>query len=411
MPAIIYLCAPMIAGRGAELLKFTENRRRRIAKIFVRRSILIYFDNAATGGFKPDSVITAATSAMKFCANPGRSGHKLSIACLERVYACRKILCDFLGGYSYDRTIFTKNCTEALNIAILGVIKPGDEVVTTVAEHNSVLRPLERLKGQGVNVSYAPLNNGKIDAGEIAKLVTHKTRAVVVTLASNVTGAAPDITALRKAIPESVLLICDGAQACGHTPIDMTESGIDALAVAGHKGMLGIQGSGALLFSERVNPSPVLFGGTGSESYNLNMPDFYPDALESGTLSYPAIVSLGEGALYLNGNLIKGAEKTVRLTAFLIENLKKISGVTLYSEPNPFGIVAFNLGNMQAEICAYELSEQFSICVRGGLHCAPLMHKALGSEGLVRVSVSAFNTQSECEKFIEAIEKLSVQEQ
>ena len=370
---------------------------------------MIYFDNAATGGFKPDSVITAATTAMHFCANPGRSGHKLSIACLERVYSCRKLLCEFFNGYSYDRTIFTKNCTEALNIAIVGTLKSGDEVVTTVAEHNSVLRPLERLKAQGVKVCYAPLKNGEIDAGEIAKLVTDKTRAVIVTLASNVTGASPDISAVRKAIPESVLLICDGAQACGHVPVDMKKNGIDALAVAGHKGMLGIQGSGALLFSERLNPAPVLYGGTGSESYNLNMPDFYPDALESGTLSYPAIVSLGEGVLYLTGNLIKGAEKTVRLTSYLIENLKNIKGVTLYSKPNPFGIVALSLDNMQSEICAYKLSEQYSICVRGGLHCAPLMHKALNSDGLVRVSVCSFNTQSECEKFVEAIQTLSRQ--
>lgn len=368
---------------------------------------MVYFDNAATGGFKPDSVITAATSAMKYCANPGRSGHKLSIACLERVYSCRKLLCDFFGGYSYERTVFTKNCTEALNIALSGIAEEGDEIVTTVAEHNSVLRPLELMKKRGVKVKYAPLKDGGLDAEEIAKLVTNKTRALVVTLASNVNGAAPDITALRKTIPDGILLICDGAQACGHIPVDMKASGIDALAVAGHKGMLGIQGSGALLFSERFNPKPVLYGGTGSESYNLNMPDFYPDALESGTLSYPAIVSLGEGVLYLSGNLIKGTEKTFRLTSFLVENLKSIKGVSLYSKPNPFGIVALELCNMQSEICAYRLSEEYSVCVRGGLHCAPLMHKALGSEGLVRASVSAFNTQSECEIFLSAVEEFA----
>lgn len=368
---------------------------------------MIYFDNAATGGFKPDSVITAATSAMKYSANPGRSGHKLSIACLEQVYNARKLLCGFLGGYSYDRTIFTKNCTEALNIALLGVLKAGDEVVTTVAEHNSVLRPLEHLKGRGVKVAYAPLVNGGISAEEIAKRVTHKTRAVIVTLASNVTGAAPDMSAVKRAIPAETLLICDGAQACGHIPVDMKASGIDALAVAGHKGMLAIQGSGALLFSERVNPSPVTFGGTGSESNNLNMPDFYPDGLESGTLSCPAIVSLGEGVLYLTANLAKNMEKTVRLTSFLCENIQKISGIKLYSKPNPYGIVAFGSENMQSEIFAYRLSEEYSVCVRGGLHCAPLMHEALGTDGLVRASVSPFNTLNECETFIEAVRGLA----
>ncbi len=275
---------------------------------------MIYFDNAATGGFKPDSVITAATAALKFCANPGRSGHRLSLACLERVYICRKQLCVFFGGYSYERTVFTKNCTEALNIALCGVLKNGDRVVTTVAEHNSVLRPLEYLKSRGVTVEYAPLKDGEIDAEEILKLVTPETRAVIVTLASNVTGTAPDIEAIKKGLGDDTLLICDGAQACGHAPVNMKEDGIDILAVAGHKGMLAVQGASALLFSERVNPDPVLYGGTGSESYNLSMPEFYPDRLESGTLSYPAIVSLGEGIMYLNGHMQEHIKKVRAMT-------------------------------------------------------------------------------------------------
>lgn len=365
---------------------------------------MIYFDNAATGGFKPDGVISAATAALNHSANPGRSGHKLSLACLERVYATRKLLCAFFGAYSYERVIFTKNCTEALNIAILGTLKSGDEVVTTVAEHNSVLRPLEYLKGKGVTVSYAPLTaEGEVDTAALINMVTDKTRAVIMTLASNVTGTMPDVKKVKSALPESCLLICDGAQACGHFEVNMKELGIDALAVAGHKGMLGIQGSGALLFSERMNPAPILYGGTGSESYNLNMPDFYPDALESGTLSYPAIISLGEGALYLMQNLKSSRQTVEKLTAYLCENLAGIKGLKLYSKPNPCGIVSFNIEGMQSEIAASELSEKFGICVRGGLHCAPLMHKALGSEGLVRASVSAFNSMQECEFFVEKI--------
>ncbi|MBD5583908.1 MAG: aminotransferase class V-fold PLP-dependent enzyme [Clostridia bacterium] len=369
---------------------------------------MIYFDNASTGGFKPDGVVIATVAALKFCANPGRSGHKLSLACLERVYACRKQLCTFFNAYSYDRVIFTKNCTEALNIAILGVIKEGDEVVTTVAEHNSVLRPLERLKDNGITVKYAPLDgDGNIDVKALAELVTDKTRAVIMTLASNVTGAAPDVKAVRKSIPEHCLLICDGAQACGHIKIDMKSLKIDALAVAGHKGMLGIQGSGALIFSERINPAPVLYGGTGSESHSLKMPDFYPDALESGTLSYPAVVSLGEGTLYLRQNMQKNGEKILKLTTYLCENLCKIDGLKMYSKPNPFGIVTFNLDNVQAEVASSVLSEKYGICVRGGLHCAPLMHKALNSEGLVRASVSAFNSINECDQFVRAVTEIS----
>lgn len=369
---------------------------------------MIYFDNAATGGVKPDEVVTAACAALKFCANPGRSGHKLSLACLERVYACRKQLCEFFDAYSYERVIFTKNCTEALNLAILGTLKEGDEVVTTVAEHNSVLRPLEHLKGKGVSVKYAPLgNDGGVDAGAISSLVTKNTRAVIVTLASNVTGAVTDIKAVKKALPETCLLICDGAQACGHVEVGMKESGIDALAVAGHKGMLGIQGSGALLFSERMNPAPVLFGGTGSESFSLAMPNFYPDALECGTISYPAVVSLGEGALYLKRHMRKNAEQTYKMCAHIIQNIQKINGVKCFSKPNPCGIVAFGFDNIQSESAASVLSEKYSICVRGGLHCAPLMHKALNSDGLVRASISAFNTVNECEIFIKAVAEIA----
>ncbi len=370
---------------------------------------MIYFDNAATGGFKPDGVISAVCASLKTCANAGRSGHKLSIACLERVYACRRELCDFFGGYSFDRTIFTKNCTEALNIALLGVLNRGDSVVTTAAEHNSVLRPLNFLEKNGVKVDVAPLDvGGDIDLNALSGLVNGNTRAVVITLASNVTGTAPDIIKLRRAIPANTLLICDGAQACGHVSIDMKAMGIDALAVAGHKGMLAMQGSGALLFSERVNPRPILYGGTGSESYNLDMPDFFPDRLESGTVSYPAIVSLAEGALYLKTRMNEHRDKLLHLTSNLVEGLEAISGVEVYSRANPFGIVAFNFKNMQSEEAAYRLSEEFSICVRGGLHCAPLMHEALGSSGLVRASLSAFNTQNEVDFFLSAAEKLSV---
>lgn len=369
---------------------------------------MIYFDNAATGGFKPDEVINATLSAMKFCANPGRSGHKLSLACLERVYACRKILCEFFGGYDSDRVIFTKNCSEALNIAILGTLQEGDEAVTTVAEHNSVLRPLHYLESNGVHTKYAPLDKeGNIDISALKALVTPNTRAVIITLASNVTGTSPDILKVRSAISKDCLLICDGAQACGHIKIDMKSSGIDALAVAGHKGMLAIQGSGVLLFSNRLNPRPRTFGGTGSESNNLNMPDFYPDRLESGTLAYPAIISLGEGALYLKNRMAENSQKVVNLTQILHEGLARMKGVTLYSKPNPFGIVCFSLENLQSELASFRLSDEFSVCVRGGLHCAPLMHKALGSEGLIRASVSPFNSKNECELFLDAVSELA----
>lgn len=368
---------------------------------------MIYMDNAATGGYKPDRVINATAAALKTCANPGRSGHKLSIACAERVYAVRRQLCEFFGAPSADRVVFTKNCTEALNIALLGTLKAGDKVVSTVAEHNSVLRPLNYLEKRGVQVLLAPLNAaGEVDINILASMA-NGAKAVAVTLASNVTGTAPQTERIRASIHPETLLICDGAQACGHVKIDMKEAGIDALAVAGHKGMLGIQGSGALVFSGRFNPDPVLFGGTGSESFNLGMPGFYPDKLESGTLSYPAIVSLGEGALYLKSHLYENRDRTEYLCSRLYDGLTEIGGIRLYSTPNPYGIIALAFGNMQSEEAAYRLSEEYSICVRGGLHCAPLMHEALNSTGLVRVSLSAFNTEAEVDSFLRAAAKLA----
>lgn len=371
---------------------------------------MIYFDNAATGGFKPQSVLSAVGAALKVCANPGRSGHKLSVACSERVYACRRALMEFFGGYSCDRTIFTKNCTEALNIALFGALRPGDKVVTTFAEHNSVLRPLQRLEETGVEVKLAPLTrSGEIDIPAHASMVHADTKAVVITLASNVTGAVTDVKKLRSAIPPRTLLICDGAQACGHIPLNMRECGIDALCIAGHKGMYGIQGSGALLFSERIDPLPLMYGGTGSESFNLNMPDFYPDRLESGTLNYPAIVSLAEGVLYLKSHFNEERDKLRHLTSLLHEELSKMPFVRLYSRPNYVGITAFSLGGMGSEQAAYRLSEEFAVCVRGGLHCAPLIHEALGTSdgGLIRASLSPFNTEREVGLFCTAVKSLA----
>jgi selenocysteine lyase/cysteine desulfurase len=273
-------------------------------------------------------------------------------------------------------------------------------------EHNSVLRPLEFLRKSGaITYDVCPLTYGKISPDVIAALIKPNTKMVVVTSASNVTGDAPPLRQIRKAIPEKVLLVCDGAQGAGHIPLRMKETGIDALALAGHKGMMGIQGSGALLFSERMSPRPLLFGGTGSESYSLDMPDFYPDKLEAGTLDFPAIAALFEGVGYLAARGEKTAELLTELSAYLLERLKRISALRIYSRPNACGIVAFAHRNIQSEFLAQALSDKYDIAVRGGLHCAPLAHRALGTEenGLVRVSLSEFNRKKELDILLEAL--------
>ena len=224
---------------------------------------MIYLDNAATEGTKPIAVRNAVLSAMRACANPGRSGHRLSLAHAEHVLSCRELLSETFGGYGFDRAVFTRSCTEALNIALLGVLEAGDHVVATTLEHNSVLRPLYALSRQGV-ITYdiAPLTDGVLLPETVASLVRENTKIVCVTAASNVTGVSCDLKIMRSLLPERVLLLTDGAQGAGHIPIHMKETGIDLLALAGHKGLHAIQ-IGALLFSERVSPRPILYGGTG----------------------------------------------------------------------------------------------------------------------------------------------------
>ena len=372
---------------------------------------MIYFDNAATGGRKPDQVLTAVQASIKTCANAGRSGHKLALACATLVQDCRNALNMFFDGYSFDRVVFTKNCTEALNIALLGVLQKGDHVVTTCMEHNSVLRPLEYLEKTGV-ITYdvCPLDHtGNIAPDHLLRLVKPNTRLVAVTAASNVNGAIPPLKQIREALPEKVLLLCDGAQGCGHLDIKMRGAGIDLLCVAGHKGMLGIQGSGALLFSERVDPAPILFGGSGSISFSLDMPDFYPDRLEAGTLSYPAVISLLEGTRYLTFHLAQTQSRLLMLTAYFLKGLITLGSYAVYSISNPCGIVAFRHKTLQSEHIADLLSSRYGIAIRGGLHCAPLMHEALGTldGGLARVSFSHFNTEKEIDKLLLALKEIA----
>ncbi len=369
---------------------------------------MIYLDNAATGGFKPASVQSAVLASMKSCANAGRSGHRLSLACAEHVLACRNLLSELFSGYGYERVVFTRSCTEALNIALCGTLKAGDHAVTTCLEHNSVLRPLEALKERGVEYDVAPLENGKLDPKTVAGLVKENTRVVAVTSASNVTGEIPDLAAIRKLIPAHVLLVVDGAQGAGHIKLRMKETGIDALAIAGHKGLHALQGAAALLFSERMDPSPLLFGGTGSESYSLDMPSFYPDRLEAGTLSYPAICSLFEGALVVKARMREGAENLLHLTAAVRSALSAMPDFEPFFSPNPCGIAVFRHKKYPSETVAGMLSDRFDIAVRGGLHCAPLIHRALGTfpDGLVRASFSPFQSMREVNALIGALRKL-----
>ena len=371
---------------------------------------MIYFDNAATGGFKPRAVTDATQTVTRYLsANPLRSGHRLALAGAEIVYNCRVMLAKTFNADS-DRVIFTKNCTEALNLAIFGTLKKGGHIITTVYEHNSVLRPLFTLKERGLislDVVRPDINDDIVSA--IKEKINDDTYLIVTTSASNVTGEVLPISQIGDiARRKGLLYLVDGAQGGGHVFLDMKKQNISMLALAGHKGLYGVMTSGVLLLDDNVDIEPLVYGDTGVESFSLNQPTFYPERLESGTLNLPAIASLFEGVKYVMTNKKNFATHLLLRTRSLIDGLSKIDKVKIFSQPNESGIVAFKLENMPSNEVADILNSQYDIAVRSGLHCAPLMHEFLGSneDGLVRVSLAVQNSSSEIAFFLRAINEI-----
>ncbi len=372
---------------------------------------MIYLDNAATGGFKPYAVTSAAATVIKYLsANPGRSSHRLSVVGAEIIYKCRKSLASLFNA-SPNRVIFTKNCTEALNYAIFGHLKKGDHVMTTVLEHNSVLRPLFKLQDDGVITLdvVRPENGVGIDVA-VANKITDKTAMIAVTAVSNVTGEA---TPYRKigylAKKHGVAFLLDAAQGGGHVDIDVKRDNVTFLALAAHKGLYGIMGSGALILSDEAELRPCLYGGTGIDTFNRTMPDDYPERLEAGTLNLPAIAALAEGAEYIKTNFDNFGDYLFNCTRYLIDRLSDIKNVALYSEPNRAGLVSFSVGEKDSAEVADILNAEYDVAVRGGYHCAPLAHRFLKTDGagLVRASLAAQNTQKELALFCDAVSRIA----
>lgn len=372
---------------------------------------MIYFDNASTGGFKPHAVIENATTVMRFlCANPNRSGHRLALTGMDVIHNSRSIIAKFFSCQS-DRVIFTKNCTESLNTAIFGSLQVGGHVITTVYEHNSVLRPLHALKEKGlISLDIVKPYGDKNLVQAIKEKINSKTYIIICNSVSNVNGYALPIDEIGLLAKErNLLFLVDGAQGGGHIFLDLKKQNISMLALAGHKGLSGIMTSGVLLLNDNVEIEPLLYGGTGSESFSLSQPTYYPERLESGTLNLPAIASLYEGVKHVMTNRENFANHLLSKTKILIDGLEKIDGVKLYSCPNQSGIVAFKLENMPSNEVADILNNEYDIAVRGGLHCAPLMHEFLGSnqDGLIRASLAVQNSSSEISFFLRAIREIS----
>ena len=367
---------------------------------------MIYFDNAATGGFKVNAAVSAAESVIKFLsANPGRSAHRLSATGAKIVAECREVLAK---GFNADsaRVIFTKNCTEALNTAIFGLPLKG-RVITTVAEHNSVLRPLYKLARENkITLEILPLKDllNVLKATDLSGV-----SAIIVTAVSNVNGESLPITEIGEiAKKHGIFFVVDGAQGGGHIPLFVKGQNISCLALAGHKGLGGIMGSGALILNDGVDLSPLTFGGTGIDTFNADMPENLPEKLEAGTLNLPAIASLLEGSRFVFKNFDNFAKTLTLSTARLIDGLSIIPKVKVYSMPNPSGIVAFKIDGSDSAQSADILNDEYDVAVRGGYHCAPLMHKYFGTEkeGLVRASLSVQNSANETDYFIKAIKKM-----
>lgn len=377
---------------------------------------MIYLDNAATSFCKPKEVVSAVTDALTcFSANPGRSGHDLSVKAAEKVYEARVALDTFFNGFDSSNVCFTLNCTTALNTAIKGVLKRGDHVVISCLEHNSVVRPVHRLSQLGI-IEYSVFDVGK-SASETVKNFKEKlrknTKLCIVTAVSNVFGNILPIKELSiEAHNNKALFFVDGAQGAGVIDINVKNQGIDCLCIPGHKGLLGPMGTGALLHNG-IAFDTLFEGGTGTESFNLDQPNDYPERLEAGTLNLPGICGLSAGVKFLErygvGNVYR---KEKFLTSLLTDGLKNIKNIILYDEdynPEEFApVVSFNVKNMHSEQVSRELNKQ-RIAVRGGYHCAPLAHNFMRTSkvGAVRISPSFYNTAEDINILLNLVEKIA----
>ena len=381
---------------------------------------MIYLDNGATTLQKPECVKEALLEAMASMGNSGRGVHDASLYAGRTIYRARESLAELLGAAAPEQVAFTANATESLNLALGGLFGARDHVITTVCEHNSVLRPLYRL--QGVELSVLPV---KAEAGEerqagilaydeLESLLRPNTKALIITHASNLTGNITDLEqAAAFAKKHSLLLIVDAAQTAGAVPMDMERMGIDVLCFTGHKGLYGPQGTGGLCVRPGLSIRPLKVGGSGIHSFDREHPSEMPAALEAGTLNGHGIAGLGAAARWL---LETGVEQIrAREQALLrrfVDGVKEVEGVTLYGNPDldrRTGIQSLNIRDYDSARVADWLYEDYGIAVRGGAHCAPLMHEALGTreQGAVRFSFSYFNTEAEADEAAAAVRELA----
>ena len=375
---------------------------------------MIYLDNAATSYPKPRGMVAAMEECiLKYCGNPGRSGHSMSMRTGEEVYHARRKIARLFNIEQAERLVFTKNTTEALNMGIKGVLLPGDHVITTSMEHNSVLRPLKALEKRGIRQSIIRADReGFVKPSDFEKAIRPETRLIAVTAASNVTGTKMPLEEIGElARKRGILFLVDGAQGAGSMEIDVKKMNISMLAFPGHKGLLGPQGTGALYVDPELKLNHIMEGGTGTDSKSRLQPWEFPESYEAGTINAPAIIGLGYSAEFVEkiGPEVIGKYEE-ELIGWLDERLDEMDFVTRYGPAacRKTGISLINIRGTSAEEVTSILSSRYGIAVRGGFHCAGLAHKTIGTwdEGAVRISAGPFNTRRDMEKLAEAIREI-----
>ncbi len=381
----------------------------------------VYLDNAATSFPKPDNVLSAMINYQQTIgASPGRSGHGRSIDAGRIVYETREILSRLFRIGDPLRIVLTKNSTEALNIVLRGAIKPGDHVITSSMEHNSVMRPLRWLESQGVELSLIPCSpRGELDPGDIRQYLRHNTKMVILTHASNVTGTIMPIEAIGSLVKEKgdILFCVDAAQTAGVVPIDVRKAAIDLLAFTGHKSLFGPQGTGGLYIRKGLEKiiDPLMTGGTGSRSEFEAQPDFMPDKYESGTPNTVGCAGLYAGVSFVLERAVEGIRAVEeKLTARFLSQMADMSGpVKIYGPNDVFkqtAVVSFNMAGISASDAALHFEERYGILCRAGLHCAPSAHRTLGTfpGGAIRFSFGYFNTNQDVDTAVEAVRSLLI---
>jgi cysteine desulfurase family protein len=378
---------------------------------------IIYLDNAATSWPKPPSVWEAMErNMMESAANPGRGSHEMAVKASRAVFETRKRLARLFRINNPNDIAFTMNTTHALNLAIQGLLKPGDHVIATSLEHNSVRRPLEALKRKiGIDVTYVPTDTkGMLKREAVEEAITARTKLIAVTHSSNLLGTIIPISEIGEiARRRNIKLLVDSAQSAGVLPIDVEGMGIDLLAFPGHKGLMGPQGTGGLYIHPDMELEPLMHGGTGSKSEAPEQPDIRPDRYEAGTPNTVGLAGLSEGVNFVLKETTQAIHaKELQLTFELMEGLQRIPGITLLGPDlgeERTAIVSFLLDGVDPSELAFLLDQQFGIAVRSGFHCTPLGHETAGSyeTGAVRASPGYFTQKSEIVSMIDAVTEIN----